>query len=84
MKIFILIGDQLPFTCARVAVHIIQFLPNKRIAPAVFPTKARFPNFVTFFLFLISLHRRRIVVTTQLHYLPPTSQCSKRPVKGRC
>ena len=33
------IGNQLLFISARITMHIIQFLPNKRIAPAVFPIK---------------------------------------------
>ena len=49
MKVFNRIGSQLPFTRAGITVHIIYFLPNKCIVPAVFSIKGSFPNFVTIF-----------------------------------
>ena len=50
MKVFNRIGSQLPFTRAGITVHIIYFLPNKCIVPAVFSIKGSFPNFVQFFI----------------------------------
>jgi len=51
MNVFNCINCKLSFTPTGVVVHIVQFMPHKFVASAIFPVKEKFPYFMQFFIY---------------------------------